>query len=389
MMSIKDGPLLSSETPHHDLPLQDENRDPLKMRLLSVLTVASCAASVSASPASKSSALVTRQKASLPHSFKWSSTAPLVGPKDDGREIAALKDPSIVEIDGTYHVFASTAKADGYNLVYFNFTDFSKANSAHFFYLDQSPIGEGYRAAPQVFYFAPQKLWYLIYQNGNAAYSTNADIRNPAGWTAPQVFYRAGMPAIIEQNIGQGYWVDMWVICDKHNCYLFSSDDNGHLYRSHTRLGDFPNNMSEPVIALEDLDNKYALYEAACVYAIRDGTCPDKYLLLIEAIGSDGQRYFRSWTSNKIDGRWKPLADTESNPFARSNNVVFETGVAPWTKSISHGEVVRTLTDQTLTIDLCNLRFLYQGMDPSTPASTPYNALPWRLGLITLTDPTC
>jgi hypothetical protein len=40
---------------------------------------------------------------------------------------------------------------------------------------------------------------------------------------------------------------------------------------------------------------------------------------------------------------WK-RPDTEANPFARSNNV-FERGVTAWTKSISHGEVVRTLTD--------------------------------------------
>ncbi|KAG7289375.1 hypothetical protein NEMBOFW57_005743 [Staphylotrichum longicolle] len=356
------------------------------MRLFTLLTAAFCAASVTASPPFRGSALAARQKASLPHSFQWSSSAPLVFPKEDGRDVAALKDPSIIEVGGTYHVFASTARADGYHLVYFNFTDFSKANAAPFFYLDQSPIGEGYRAAPQVFYFAPQKLWYLVYQNGNAAYSTNPDIGNPAGWTAPKTFY-TGTPAIIQDNLEGGYWVDMWVICDKKDCHLFSSDDNGHLYRSQTRLVDFPNKMSKPVVALEDTDNKYALYEAACVYAIRGGSCPGKYLLLIEAIGSDGQRYFRSWTSNKIDGKWKPLADTEANPFARSNNVVFERGVSPWTKSISHGEVIRTLTDQTLTIDLCNLRFLYQGMDPATPGSTPYNSLPWRLGLLTPTKP--
>ncbi|KAK4114417.1 glycoside hydrolase family 62 protein [Canariomyces notabilis] len=323
----------------------------------------------------------TRQTPAIPSSFKWTSSGPLVGPKNDGRGVAGIKDPSIVEINGTYHVFASTAQSSGYNLVYFRFTDFAKANEATFYYLDQSPIGTGYRAAPQVFYFAPQKLWYLVYQNGNAAYSTNKDIADPAGWSAPKNFY-SGTPAIIQNNIGDGYWVDMWVICDNANCHLFSSDDNGHLYRSQTKLANFPNGMSEPVIALQDA-NKYALFEAACVYRIGER----KYLLLVEAIGSDGNRYFRSWTSDRIDGKWQGLADSEANPFARSNNVVFENGVAAWTKSISHGEVIRTQTDQTLTISLCKLRFWYQGMDPQ--AGGEYNALPWRLGLITQTNSAC
>ncbi|TEA19763.1 Alpha-L-arabinofuranosidase C [Colletotrichum sidae] len=107
--------------------------------------------------------------AGLPTSFKWRSSGALVGAKDDGRGIAGIKDPSIVKIDSKYHVFASTAQASGYNLVYFSFTDLDSAKAATFHYLDQTPIGTGNRAAPQVFYFAPQKLWYLVYQNGNAA----------------------------------------------------------------------------------------------------------------------------------------------------------------------------------------------------------------------------
>ena len=355
------------------------------MPSFSVLLAAFCAARASVLPAPDApldASILARGKkhSSLPTTFNWTSTGPLIAPKNDTRNIAGIKDPSIVQIGKTYHVFASTAQASGYNLIYLNFTDFSKANATPFYYLDQSAIGTGYRAAPEVFYFAPHKLWYLIYQNGNAAYSTNKNIGDPAGWSAPTNFY-SGRPEIVEDNIGEGYWVDMWVICDKVDCHLFSSDDNGHLYRSQTKLADFPAGMSEPVIAMEDTDNKYALYEAACVYKIQG---EEKYLLLIEAIGTDSNRYFRSWTAESIAGEWTALADTEENPFARSNNVAFNKGVAAWTKSISHGEVIRTMTDQTLTIDPRNLRFLYQGMDPA--AGGEYNALPWRLALITQTN---
>nr|AQQ75323.1 GH62 [uncultured bacterium] len=317
----------------------------------------------------------------LPTSFRWSSSGALIGPKNDGRGIAGIKDPTVVYHDGKYHVFASTAQSSGYNLVYTSFTDWSQAGSATFHYLDRSPIGAGYRAAPQVFYFAPQKLWYLVYQTGNASYSTNPDISNPNGWSAPKHFYPNGMPDIIRQNIGNGYWVDMWVICDDTHCYLFSSDDNGHLYRSRTTLANFPNGFTDTVIALQD-SNRYALFEAANVYKVQgDG----RYLLIVEAIGSDGRRWFRSWTSPSIAGTWTPLAASESNPFARSNNVTFPGGA--WTRDISHGEMVRTMVDQTLTISPCRMQYLYQGMDPN--AGGDYNSLPWRLGLLTQTNSTC
>ncbi|MGY1502741.1 non-reducing end alpha-L-arabinofuranosidase family hydrolase [Streptomyces sp. QTS52] len=319
--------------------------------------------------------------AALPTSFKWSSSGALIGPKPDAtHNIAALKDPTVVYYNGKYHVFASTASASGYNLVYLSFTDWSQAGSATHYYLDRTAIGTGYRAAPQVFYNAPQKLWYLVYQTGNASYSTNSDISNPNGWSAPRNFYSA-MPDIIKQNIGNGYWVDMWVICDSANCYLFSSDDNGHLYRSQTTVGQFPNGFTNTVVVAQD-SNKYALWEASNIYKVQGS---NQYLMLVEAIGSDGRRWFRSWTAGSIAGSWTPLAASESNPFARANNTTFPAGA--WTKDISHGEMIRAGYDQTLTIPACKLQYLYQGMNPS--ATGDYNTLPWRLGLLTQTNSPC
>ncbi|WP_371650553.1 non-reducing end alpha-L-arabinofuranosidase family hydrolase [Streptomyces mirabilis] len=322
-----------------------------------------------------------KSAAALPSSFTWNSSGALISPKPDAtHNIAGIKDPTVVYYNGRYHVFASTANASGYNLVYLNFSDWSQAGSATHHYLDRTAIGSGYRAAPQVFYYAPQRLWYLVYQTGNASYSTNPDISNPNGWSAPRNFY-ASMPDIIRQNIGNGYWVDMWVICDSANCYLFSSDDNGHLYRSQTTVGQFPNGFTNTVIAAQD-SNRYALFEASNVYKVQDA---NQYLLLVEAIGSDGRRYFRSWTTSSLAGSWTPLAATESNPFARASNVTFPAGA--WTKDISHGEMIRAGYDQTLTIPACRLQYLYQGKDPN--ASGDYNSLPWRLGLLTQTNSTC
>jgi endo-1,4-beta-xylanase len=208
-----------------------------------------------------------KSAAALPSTFKWSSSGALISPKPDAtHNIAGIKDPTVVYYNGKYHVFASTANTSGHNLVYLNFSDWSQAGSATHHYLDRTAIGSGYRAAPQVFYYAPQRLWYLVYQTGNASYSTNPDISNPNGWSAPRNFY-ASMPDIIRQNIGNGYWVDMWVICDSANCYLFSSGDNGHLYRSQTTVGQFPNGFTNTVIAAQD-SNRYALFEASNVYKV-------------------------------------------------------------------------------------------------------------------------
>ncbi|EFL30123.1 xylanase A [Streptomyces viridochromogenes DSM 40736] len=357
------------------------NKKPAYNSVLTTLggtpTTRSTPAVTSGTPTGPRSATNT---AALPSRYSWSSSGPLISPKPDStHNIAGIKDPTVVQYNGKYHVFASTASSSGYNLVYLNFSDWSQAGSATHHYLDRTAIGSGYRAAPQVFYYAPQRLWYLVYQTGNASYSTNPDISNPNGWSAPRNFY-SSMPDIIRQNIGNGYWVDMWVICDSANCYLFSSDDNGHLYRSQTTVGQFPNGFTNTVIAAQD--SKYAMFEASNVYKVQGS---NQYLLLVEAIGSDGRRYFRSWTSGSLAGSWAPLASSESNPFARASNVSFPSGA--WTRDISHGEMIRAGYDQTLTIPACRLQYLYQGMNPN--ASGDYNLLPWRLALLTQTNSTC
>lgn len=319
----------------------------------------------------------------LPGSFLWSSSGILLSPKSDAaHNIRALKDPSVVYHNGRYHVFATTTNQSGaYSMVYLNFANWSQANSATQHYLDQTAIGGGYKAAPQVFYFAPQQRWYLVYQTGsNAAYSTTTDISNPRSWSTPKHFYANGMPQIIRDNIGNGYWVDFWVICDSSKCYLFSSDVNGHLYRSETSLSNFPNGFGNTVIAMQD-SARYPLWEAANVYRVSS----TQYLLIVEAIGSGGKRYFRSWTAPAITGPWTALAATEASPFAGAANVTFSGNA--WTRDISHGEMIRNGIDQTLSISPCRMQYLYQGKDPN--ASDPYSLLPWRLGLLTQTNSTC
>jgi endo-1,4-beta-xylanase len=355
------------------------------LTLLAGSAFAAIAPSGAQASASPHHTAVTHSHHALPASFQWSSTGVLISPKPDAtHDIVSIKDPSVVRFHHRWVVYATTANTAGnWSLVELDFANWSQAAAAPQHFLDTNPnIGTGYRAAPEVFYFAPQHKWYLVYQTGLPSYSTSTNPLDPQSWSAPKNFLDS-MPPTIAHHIGNGFWVDMWVICDHVSCYLFSSDDNGHLYRSRTTVADFPNGFGHTVIALQD-PNRLNLFEASNVYKIRGSR---QYLLDVEAIGSDGRRYFRSWTSPSPGGQWTPLADTEANPFIRSSNVSFAPGVTPWTEDFSHGEMIRAGVNQHLVINPCHLRFLYQGEDPA--ASGPYSQLPWRLGLLTQPNSAC
>jgi Glycosyl hydrolase family 62 len=308
--------------------------------------------------------------------FKWKSTGPLISAiSDPAHKLLSIKDPSVVFFNDRWHIYATTADTAGHwNMVYLNFTDWSAAAAAKPYYMDSNPNFRGYHCAPEVFYFTPQKKWYLICQSPQPTYSTNDDISKPQNWSRLENFFVGKPPGVVKG------WIDYWVICDDANAYLFFSDDDGRFYRSQTKIADFPKGFSNPVIAMQD-KNRYALFEGSCTYHLKNS---GKYLTIIEAIGPNGHRFFKAFTLDHLDGEFKPLADTWENPFAGINNVTFDDAAKPWTNDISHGEMLRDGYDQTLTIDPANLQFLYQGRDPASEKIHDYAKLPWQLGLIRL-----
>jgi endo-1,4-beta-xylanase len=318
--------------------------------------------------------------ASLPTSFQWSSSDPLILPQTDERHAnLSIKDPSIVYFEGRWHVFATTANVAGaWSMVYLSFADWSEAATAEQHYLGDYPALGGYHAAPQIFYFAPQKKWYLSFQSGQPQYTTTDDLTQPDSWVTPKNYF-VGTPQIVLDNKGSGTWLDFWNICDTKRCYLFFTDDNGNFYRSETSIESFPEGFSEPVVAIKG--TKETVFEGSETYRV-EGT--GRYLTMVEAFGPSGQRYFRSLVADSLDGEWSPLAADWSNPFAGLENVTFESGNA-WTRDVSHGELLRTNYDQTPTISLSCLRFLYQGTDPRSTVDEYYR-IPWRLALLTRTE---
>lgn len=306
--------------------------------------------------------------------LQWTTGDAVVTPAADARGIVSVKDPSIVRYNDRWHIYATTADTNGaWGMVYLSFADWADAARATPYYLDQNPNLRGYHCAPQIFYFRPHKKWYLIYQSGQPQYSMADDLTKPETWTRPVDFFPTNPPGVSRS------WLDFWIICDATHAYLFCTGDNGKMYRCRTKIEDFPHGFSNPEVALEG--SRDGVFEGGMTYKIKGANA---YLTLVEAIGP-GSRYYRAWISDRLDGEWKPLpnATTFAQPFAGINNVKFAEGVTPWTRDISHGELIRDNYDETPTVDLNNLQLLFQGYDPAL--NTPsYSQLPYRLGVLRL-----
>src|SRR5262249_7320780 len=92
------------------------------------------------------------------------------------------------------------------------------------------------------------------------------------------------------------------------------------------------------------------------------------------------RRYYKGYLADRLDGAWKPVAASKEQPFAGAANS--RHAAAPWTDSVSHGELLRAGHDETLEVDPGDLRFLFPGVSDEANNGQEHGEIPWRLGLL-------
>jgi hypothetical protein len=299
-----------------------------------------------------------------PVGYRWRLGAPVLDlTRPSSGEPVRLLDPCAVREGGKWHVFCGS--------LYFKLDEFNPGSQTP----APVPLPIGGAFVPQVFYFRPLKQWQLIGQlaDGTGRYPknapclcTNLNIDNPRGWSMPIVL---DVPPPEDANNPIKAWNDFYMICDDNKAHLLATSA-GRLWRSETRLSDYPRGWSKPIVALEG-DFIYASH--AYRHDTAGGTI--RYWLNITGVSTDPankqrRQYQQSYVADRIEGPWRAEAATWDQPFAGPANIRITDD--RWQGDLVHGEPLRTGNDERMILDREISSFLFHGhqRDPKTGLMT-------------------
>ena len=158
--------------------------------------------------------------------------------------------------------------------------------------------------------------------------------------------------------------VDYWCISDGSKVYCFYGPGKGSgiIKRRSTSVANFPGGWG----SISNVCS--STFEAPHVYKNKaDG----KYYMMVE----DVSRHFELWTATSLGGNWTQVAEK----WASASNL--SQPVENWTNQVSHGEILRSGTNEFLEIDnIDHCQVLIQGMPGGNFGD--YGNWPYSLGLI-------
>jgi len=302
--------------------------------------------------------------------FSWSTGEPVLDPPVSATGLTySVKEPSLVFFENRWHLFCSLRGNNGSRKIgYLTFTDWIDLASASSTPLELTSKSSG---TPQIFYYAPQELWYLVHQLHQdeelavtPVFSTSRNVSSPSGWSKPAAL-------LVQRPEEIKTWADFWIICDEDAAHLFFTSNDGRIWRSETSHDQFPTGWSEPQVAIRG-----DFIGAPHVYRVRK---KPSYLALVEA-HRQWRRFYKVYLSQDLEGPWKPLAVTRTRPFASLANVEFK--AEAWTDTFGHGELLRVGYDERLEVELEGMRFLYQGSSYADREGKLPREVPWELGIL-------
>lgn len=293
---------------------------------------------------------------------QWRLHAPALEPGSPGAfDETAVKDPSVVFFDGLWHLFYTARGNKEYTTGYVAAPTLAALSTAPRYELTQVRGQRSrYGCAPQVFFFRPHQLWYLIFQSTDSNYqsmfTTTKTLGDPASWSDAR-------PLAVKEDPAKE--IDFWVLCDETTAYLYFTQAHHSVLVRQTALVDFPEGWGAATAVFQPV------HEAVHVYRVQNRTAegPAEFHMLYEL--NTGERSFGLASAPHPLGPWTDVTAS----YATGAQLIGES----WADMVSHGEALRTGYDERLEYDADHPAFLIQGLKTAHYVD-PYPEMPWKLG---------